>query len=75
MSSLPDYRGHPFQPETSQLHGVTRILSLRDIEEILVRRNVLVSFESIRQWRARFGRECAKRRQKEARTGWRPLVP
>jgi len=52
MSSQPNYRGYRFPPEIiSQTvwiyHRFT--LSLRDIKDLLAERNVIVSYESIRQ--------------------------
>ena len=52
MNSLPNYRGYRFPPEIIShavwlYHRFT--LSLRDIEDLLAERNVIVSYESIRQ--------------------------
>jgi transposase-like protein len=62
MSSQPNYRGYRFPPEIIShtvwlYHRFT--LSLRDIEDLLAERNVIVSYESIRQWWATFGFDCA----------------
>jgi putative transposase len=64
MNSLPDYRGYRFPPEIIShtvwlYHRFT--LSLRDIEDLLAERGVIVSYEAIRRWRARFGLDYAKR--------------
>jgi putative transposase len=53
MSSPSNYRGYRFPPEViSQAvwlhHRFT--LSLRGIEDLLAKRNVVVSYETIRQW-------------------------
>ena len=39
-------------------------LSLRDIEDLMAERNVIVSYESIRQWCATFGLDYARRLRK-----------
>ena len=72
MNSLPNYRGYRFPPEIIShtvwlYHRFT--LSLRDIEDLLAERNVIVSYESIRQWCERFGLEYAKRLQKKRGPG------
>ncbi len=63
------YRGHRFPPEIIS-HSVWMYhrfcLSLRDVEELLAKRGILVTYETIRQWRRKFGPEYArnlKRRQ------------
>jgi len=53
MNSLRNYRGYQFPPEIIShtvwlYHRFT--LSLRDIEDLLAERNVIVSYELIRQW-------------------------
>ena len=57
------YRRHRFAPEIIQ-HAVWLYyrfnLNHRDIEDILARRGVLVSHESIRLWCNRFGLHCAE---------------
>jgi len=67
MNSLPNYRGYRFPPEiisyTVWLY-YRFTLSLRDIEDLLAERNVIVSYESIRRWCARFGLDYAKRLRK-----------
>ena len=72
MNSLPNYRGYRFPPEIIShavwlYHRFT--LSLRDIEDLLAERNVIVSYESIRQWCARFGLDYAKRLRKRCGPG------
>jgi len=67
MSSPPNYRGYRFPPEVIShivwlYHRFT--LSLRDIEDLLAERNVIVSYESIRQWCATFGLDDARRLRK-----------
>ncbi len=36
-------------------------LSFRDVEELLAKRGVIVSYETVRQWCPRFGPEYAQR--------------
>ena len=72
MSSPPNYRGYRFPPEiishTVRLyHRFT--LSLHDIEDLLAERNVIVSYESIRQWCAAFGLDYARRLRKRRGAG------
>jgi len=72
MNSLPNYRGYRFPPEIIShavwfYHRFT--LSLRDIEDLLAERNVIVSDESVRQWCARFGLDYAKRLRKRCGPG------
>ena len=72
MNSLPNYRGYRFPPEIisySVWLYYRFTLSLRDIEDLLAERNVIVSYESIRQWCARFGLEYAKRLRKRCGPG------
>ncbi len=63
------YRGYRFLREIIR-HGVWLYyrfsLSLRDVEELLARRGITVTYETIRQWCRKFGPEYAsklKRRQ------------
>ena len=67
MSSPPNYRGYRFPPEIFShtvwlYHRFT--LSLRDVEDLLAERNVIVSYESIRHWCATFGLDYARRLRK-----------
>ena len=71
------YLGYRFPPEiisyTVWLY-YRFSLSLRDIEDLLAQRGVEVSYETIRQWCERLGREYAARAQrKQPRRGdiWR----
>jgi putative transposase len=54
----PSYRGHRYPPEIIA-HGVWLYhrfpLSFREVEELLLARGVVVSYETIRQWCAKFG--------------------
>jgi len=58
------YRGFRYPAEVIE-HAVWLYhcfsLSLRDVETILSARGVVVSYESIRAWGLRFGRQLAKR--------------
>ena len=63
------YRGHRFPSEIIS-HSVYLYhrfcLSFRDVEELLAKRGIVVSYETIRQWCRKFGPEYArnlKRRQ------------
>ncbi len=45
-------------------------LSLRDVEELLCARGIMVTYETVRQWCRKFGQEYANRlRQRRARPG------
>ena len=57
------YRGYRFPPEVISdavwlYHRFT--LSLRDIEDLLAERGVIVSYESIRRWCMTFGLDYAR---------------
>ena len=67
------YLRHRFPPEIIS-HGVWLYhrfcLSFPDVEDLLAQRGARVSYESIRQWCAKFGREYARRlRRREGRLG------
>ncbi|GMR14303.1 MAG: IS6 family transposase [Gemmatimonadota bacterium] len=70
MKTNPNnYHGYRFPPEVIS-HSVWLYhrfcLGLRDVEELLAKRGVLVTYETIRQWCGKFGPEYArnlKRRQ------------
>ena len=57
------YSGYRFPPEIIS-HGVWLYhrftLSFRDVEEILAKRGILVTYETIRQWCRKFGPEYAR---------------
>ena len=72
MNSRPSYRGYRFPLDIISravwlYHRFT--LSLRDIEDLMAERNVIVSYESIRQWRATFGLDYARRLRKRSGPG------
>ncbi len=57
------YHGYRFPPEIIG-HGVWLYhrfcLSFRDVEELLAKRGIIVSYETIRQWCRKFGPEYAR---------------
>ena len=67
MSSLPNNRGYRFSPEAIS-HTVwlydSLTLSIRDIEDLLAERSIIVSYKSIRHWRATLGLDYARRLRK-----------
>ncbi len=74
MKSSPDpYAGHRF-PREVIAHAVWLYhrfsLSFRDVEDLLAERGITVSYESVRQWRLKFGPSFAKSlRRRQARPG------
>jgi putative transposase len=67
------YHGHRFPPEIIS-HAVWLYhrfgLSLRDVEDLLAERGVIVSHEAIRLWCAKFGPDYARRlRRRQRRLG------
>ena len=70
---MPSYRGYRFSPEIIS-HAVWLYhrfaLSFRDVEDLLARRGVDVTYEAIRKWCRRFGPEYANRlRRRRGRLG------
>ncbi len=72
----PSYRGYRFPSEIIS-HAVWLYhrfcLSFRDVEDLLAERGITVSYETIRQWCRKFGREYArtlKRRQGRLGDTW-----
>ena len=69
----PSYRGHRFPPEIIShsvwlYHRFT--LSLRDVEDLLAGRGIVVSYETIRFWCLKFGPQYARSlRKKQGRLG------
>lgn len=61
--NYPGFKGHRFPPEIIE-HGVWLYcrfsLSLRDVEDILAERGIIVRHETSRFWVAKFGRQYAK---------------
>lgn len=61
-TSSPSYRGHRFPAEIIS-HAVWLYyrfsVSLRDVEDLLAKRGVIVSHETIRQWTQKFGPQYA----------------
>jgi len=67
------YKGHRYPPEIIA-HCVWLYhrfpLSFREVEELMLQRGVVVSYETIRQWCAKFGHVYANRlRRRRARPG------
>ena len=67
------YRGYRFPPEIIG-HGVWMYhrfcLSFRDVEELLAKRGIIVSYETIRQWCRKFGPEYARKlKRRQGRLG------
>lgn len=78
MSSLPNpavaerpdlYHGHRF-PREVIAHAVRLYLrfalSYRDVEELLAQRGVIVSYETVRRWVAKFGAQYAEALRRRA---------
>ena len=67
------YHGHRFPTEIIS-HGVWLYyrfsLSLRDVEELLAKRGITVTHETIRQWCRKFGPEYARKlKRRQGRLG------
>ena len=62
-SHTPSYRGYRFPPEIIS-HAVWLYhrfcLSFRDVEELLAKRGIIVTYESIRLWCLKFGPKYAR---------------
>ncbi len=72
-STRSRYHGHRYPAEIIS-HAVWLYyrfgLSLRDVEDLLAKRGVVVSYETIRRWCAKFGLDYAKRlKRRERRLG------
>jgi putative transposase len=68
-----DYRGYRFPREIIS-HSVWLYhrfsLSFRDVEELLAKRGIIVSYETIRQWCRKFGPEYARKlKRRQGRLG------
>ncbi len=69
----PSYRGYRFPREIIS-HTVWLYhrfcLSLRDVEDLLAERGIVVSYETIRQWCRKFGTEYARKlKRRDERLG------
>ena len=81
MTMPVSYKRHRFPPEIIA-HAVWlyfRVpLSLRLVEEMLLERGIVVSYETIRRWGRKFGTDYARRfRRKPARHAlaqWKPVA-
>ena len=62
-SDTPSYRGYRFPPEIIS-HAVWLYhrfcVSFRDVEDLLAQRGITVSYEAVRLWCIKFGREYAR---------------
>ena len=72
-AKTPSYHGYRFPPEIIS-HAVWLYyrfcLSFRDVEDLLAKRGVIVSHETIRQWSRKFGAEYARKlKRREGRLG------
>ena len=69
------YKRHRFPPEIIA-HAVWLYfrfpLSLRLVEELLLERGIVVSYETIRRWALKFGADCARRLKRKA-LRWRDI--
>ncbi len=70
------YHGYRFPPEIIS-HGVWQnhrfCLSFRDVEELLAKRGIVITYETVRQWCRKFGPVYArnlKRRQRRLGDMW-----
>ena len=67
------YHGHRFPPEIishAVWHYYQFCLSFRDVEDLLAKRGIIVSYESIRQWCSKFGPEYARKlKRRQGRLG------
>ena len=67
------YHGYRFPPEVIS-HGVWLYhrfaLSFRDVEELLAKKGIFVSYETVRQWCRKFGPEYARKlKRRQGRLG------
>ncbi len=72
-AKTPSYRGYRSPPEVIS-HAVWLYyrfcLSFRDVEDLLAKRGVIVSYETIRQWSRKFGAQYARKlKRREGRLG------
>ena len=59
----PGFKGHRFPPEIIEYAVWLYFrfsLSLRDVEDLLSERGIIISYETIRFWVVKFGRQYAK---------------
>jgi len=68
-AKTPTYHGYRFPPEIIS-HAVWLYyrfcLSFRDVEDLLAKRGVIVSYETIRRWSRKFGAEYARKIKRRA---------
>jgi len=74
LPALPSYVGCRFPAEIIS-HAVWLYfrfpLSLRNVDEILAARGVVVSHETVRQWGLKFGQGFANQIRRRLPNGWR----
>jgi len=71
MSKSPIYRRHRFPPDVIAYAVWLYFkfpLSLRMVEDLLARRGIIVSHQTIRKWAEKFGRQFAHKIRKRAAT-------
>ena len=72
-SDRSPYHGHRFPPEIishAVWHYYRFCLSFRDVEDLLAKRGIIVSYEAIRQWCLKFGPEYARKlKRRQGRLG------
>ena len=76
MDSAPSYRGHRYPVEVIS-HCVWLCfrfpLSFREVEELMLERGMIVSYETVRRWCLKFGQQYAnglRRRQPQPGDKW-----
>lgn len=76
MIKSVSYKRHRFPPEIIA-HAVWLYfkfpLSLRLVEEMLLERGILVSYETVRRWALKFGPDHARRLKRKAPRLWRAV--
>ena len=77
LPTTKKYKNHRFPVEIIS-HAVWLYfrccLSFRDVEEILLERGVVVTYEAIRQWCRKFGQEYQSTPSSTA-SAWRQVAP
>ena len=72
-TNAKSYHGYRFPPEIIS-HGVWLYhrfaLSFRDVEELLAKRGIIVTYETIRQWCRKFGPEYARKLKRRLGDIW-----
>ncbi|WP_374710696.1 IS6 family transposase [Rhodococcus sp. USK10] len=69
-TAAPSYKRHRYPSDHCVWLYFRFTLSFRDVEEVMLRRGVVVTYETIRRWCAKFGQDYANRlRRRRARPG------